>query len=290
MVAVGLGFKISAFPFQVWAPDVYEGSPTPVTAFLAIGSKAAGVVLLMRLLFGAVPAVTIDWSSLLVFVTIATILYGNLCAIPQRNLKRLLGYSSIGNAGYLLLGVTAANEAGSSAILYYLFGYLFAVLAAFFVISLISRQAQSDDISILAGLHLRSPILAATLAMAMISLAGIPPLAGFFGKFLLLKSVVERGGSDPLFWVLLGAALFGIVTSFYYYLGVVRAIYWSKDAADSSPIPVPLPVRICLYACIAGLLYLGLFPGAPLNAANKATASFSMQVGPLREVAISPDR
>ena len=159
-------------------------------------------------------------------------------------------------------------------------------MAAFYVISVVSRYSEDEDISSLAGLHQRSPILAGTLALSMISLAGIPPLAGFFGKFLLLKAVVERGGSDPLFWVLLGAALFGIVTSFYYYLGVVRAIYWSKEVPDYSPIPVPVAVRFCLYACIIGMLYLGLFPGTPLKAANKATASFSMRVP--HQIAASP--
>ena len=276
MVLVGLGFKISAFPFQIWAPDVYQGSPAPVTAFLAVGSKAAGFVLLIRVLFGAVPTLAQNWTELLVVVTMVTILYGNLCAIPQRNLKRLLGYSSIGNAGYLLLGVTAANAAGHSAILYYLLGYLFTVTAAFFVISIVTRGAQDEDISILNGLHERSPLLAATLALAMISLAGIPPLAGFFGKFLLLRSVIERGGSDPLYWALLGVALFGIVTSFYYYLGVVRAIYWGKEfTADVSPIPVSGLVRVALFACIVGMLFLGIFPNSAVNGATRATAGLS---------------
>jgi NADH-quinone oxidoreductase subunit N len=279
MVLVGLGFKIAAFPFQVWAPDVYQGSPAPVTAFLAVGSKAAGFVLLLRMLFGAVPTLAQNWNELLVVLTMVTILYGNLCAIPQRNLKRLLGYSSIGNAGYLLLGVSATNAAGQSAILYYLLGYLFTVIAAFFVISVVSRQAQDEDISILNGLHRRSPLLAATLGLAMISLAGIPPLAGFFGKFLLLRSVVERGVADPLYWALLGVALFGIVTSFYYYLGVVRAIYWSKETGEESALVVTMPVRVALFACIVGMLFLGMFPNSAVNGAARATAGFSAPAG-----------
>ena len=275
MVLVGLGFKIAAFPFQIWAPDVYEGSPAPITAFLAVGSKAAGFVLLLRMLFGAVPSVTQSWNELLIVITIITILYGNLCAIPQRNLKRLLGYSSIANAGYLLLGITAANAAGHSAILFYLLGYLFAVIAAFFVISVVSRQTQDDDIGILNGLHHRSPLLAATLALSMISLAGIPPLAGFFGKFLLLKSVVEQGSSNPLYWILLGVALFGIVTSFYYYLGVVRAIYWAKEVPDHAPIATTFVVRVALFACIVGMLFLGIFPNSAVNGAVRASAGLS---------------
>ena len=140
LVLVGLGFKIAAFPFQIWAPDVYQGAPTPTTAFLAVGSKAAGFVLLLRVLFIAVPDITAQWSNLLIIISGVTILYGNLCAIPQRNLKRLLGYSSIAHAGYLLLGVAALSAAGRSAVLYYLSGYLFTVLAAFTVICLVLRQ------------------------------------------------------------------------------------------------------------------------------------------------------
>lgn len=272
LVFIGLAFKIAAFPFQIWAPDVYEGSPAPATAFLAVGSKAAGIVLLVRILFSAVPGLAEQWTSFLVFVTAATILYGNLCAIPQRNLKRLLGYSSIGNAGYLLLGITAANNAGSTSVLFYLAGYLFSVLAAFAVISMVTRQAQDEDISVLAGLHQRSPLLAATLAIAMISLAGIPPMAGFFGKFLLLKAVIERGGMEPMFLFLLAATIFGVVVSFYYYLGVVRAIYWSKNVPDYSPIPISAPMRAALCIAVGAILALGMFPQPILDAASNAVA------------------
>ena len=182
LVLVGLGFKIAAFPFQIWAPDVYQGAPTPTTAFLAIGSKAAGFVLLLRFLFSAVPSVTHAhaFTTLFIIISGVTILYGNLCALPQRNLKRLLGYSSISHAGYLLLGVAALNASGQAAILYYLAGYLFTVLAGFLVIALVLRHLDTDDISGLAGLSQRSPLLAATITISMVSLAGIPPLAGFF--------------------------------------------------------------------------------------------------------------
>jgi NADH-quinone oxidoreductase subunit N len=156
-VLVGLGFKIAAFPVQMWAPDVYQGSPTPTTAFLAVGSKAAGFVLLLRVLFTAVPSITAHWSTVLIVIAILTVLYGNLCAIPQRNLKRMLGYSSIANAGYLLMGVAALSPAGQSAILYFLGGYLFTLLGAFIVIALVMREIEGEDISALAGLHKRAP-------------------------------------------------------------------------------------------------------------------------------------
>ena len=270
LVLVGLGFKIAAFPFQIWAPDVYQGAPLPVTAFLAVGSKAAGFALLLRVLFIAVPDITAHWSNLLIIISGVSILYGNLCAIPQRNLKRILGYSSISHAGYLLLGVAALSTAGRSAVLYYLSGYLFTVLSAFTVICLALRHVEGEDMGALAGLHRRSPLLAATMTLAMASLAGIPPLAGFFGKFLLLKAVIEQGPAHPGYYCLTFTALAGVVISIYYYFGVVRAIYWSSDPPDLSPIKVSKPIRITLYGCIAGMLYLGMFPNRLLEAATQA--------------------
>ena len=189
LVMAGLAFKIAAFPLQIWAPDVYQGSPAPATAFLAVGSKAAGAVLLMRFVLGSLPPeVTGRWKLLIMTMSAVTILYGSLCAIPQRNLKRLLGYSSIANGGYLLLGIAAMSNAGVTAILYYLGGYLFTVLAAFTVICVVMRTADVEDIGDLAGLHQRSPLLAGAMTLSMVSLAGVPPLAGFFGKFLLFKA------------------------------------------------------------------------------------------------------
>jgi len=274
LVLVGLGFKIAAFPFQIWAPDVYQGAPTPTTAFLAIGSKAAGFVLLLRFLFSAVPSVTHThaFTTLLIVVSGITILYGNLCALPQRNLKRLLGYSSISHAGYLLLGVAALNANGQSAILYYLAGYLFTVLAAFLVIALVLRQLGADDISGLAGLSQRSPLLAATLTISMVSLAGIPPLAGFFGKFLLLKSVVEaaQATGNHGYYCLLFTALAGVVISLYYYFNVVRAVYWSKEPKDLSPIELSAPAMVTAWICIGGVLWLGIFPNTVLTLAQSA--------------------
>ena len=273
LVLVGLGFKIAAFPFQIWAPDVYQGAPTPTTAFLAIGSKAAGFVLLLRVLFTAVPSVTAHWANLLIVISAVTILYGNLCALPQRNLKRLLGYSSIAHAGYLLLGVAALSASGKSALLYYLAGYVFTVMAAFFVITLVMRQLATEDISGLAGLNHRSPLLAATLSMAMVSLAGIPPLAGFFGKFLLLKAVLEQGTSHPGYYCLAFTALAGVVISLYYYFGVIRAIYWSQETNDLTPIELSAPAKVSIWICLAGMFWIGLFPSTILNLTNLAAAA-----------------
>lgn len=283
MVFFGLAFKIAAFPMQIWAPDVYQGSPTPSTAFLAVGSKAAGFVLLLRVLFSAVPQIAANWTVIIMIVAAVTILYGNLCAIPQRNLKRLLGYSSISNAGYILLGVAAASVSGSAAVLYYLTGYLFTVLAAFGVLIVVVRQVDGDDISSLSGLSQRSPFLAATMTLAMVSLAGIPPLAGFVGKFLLVKAVAEQAISNPvdpimhpMAFILIAVAIAGVVMSLYYYFGVVRAIYWSKGATEVTSITVPTPVKWALTFCIIGILYLGLFPRIPLTASENAVSDLKL--------------
>ena len=270
LVMVGLGFKIAAFPFQIWAPDVYQGAPSPTTAFLAVGSKAAGFVLLLRVLFLAVPDITAHWSRLLVVVSAITILYGNLCALPQRNLKRLLGYSSIAHAGYMLLGIAALSAAGQSAVLFYLSGYLFTVLGAFTVICLVLRQVGGEDITALAGLNQRSPLLASTMTLAMVSLAGVPPLAGFFGKFLLFRAALEKGATEPAYYWLVGIAILGVVISLYYYFGVVRAIYWSKDVPDRSPIRPSNPMLLALYACLVGMFLLGIYPGPLVTAASEA--------------------
>jgi NADH-quinone oxidoreductase subunit N len=276
LVLVGLGFKMAAVPFQIWAPDVYQGSPTPTTAFLSVGSKAAGVVLLMRLLGTAIPDLAFNLEKLLMAMAAATILYGSLCAIPQRNLKRLLGYSSIASAGYLLLGFAVMNRSGSSAILYYLAGYLFTVLAAFTVIAVVVQQAGAEDISSLAGLAQRSPLLAAALTLAMVSLAGIPPLAGFFGKFLLLKAVIAEGIRWSAYYWLFAVAVVGVLISLYYYFGVVRAIYWSKGATDLAPISVSIPTRLALAVCITGMLWLGMNPNGALELAVEAVKSLRL--------------
>ncbi|MGA2801576.1 MAG: NADH-quinone oxidoreductase subunit N [Verrucomicrobiota bacterium] len=275
-VLVGLGFKIAAVPFQIWVPDVYQGAPTPTTAFLAVGSKAAGFVLLLRVLFTALPDVAKHWADLLIVISGITILYGNLCALPQRNLKRLMGYSSIAHAGYLLLGVAALSATGQAALLYYLAGYLFTVVAAFMVICVVMRHSESEDISALAGLNRRSPLLATTMTLAMVSLAGIPPMAGFFGKFLLLKAVIAQGSTNPGYYCLAFTALAGIVISLYYYFGVIRAIYWSKDAPDLTPIRLSGPIKFSVCVCIAGMFWLGLFPSVVLNLATEAVKVLGM--------------
>jgi NADH-quinone oxidoreductase subunit N len=282
LILAGLGFKLAMVPFQIWAPDVYQGSPAPTTAFLAVGSKAAGIVLLLRLLFIAVPDVTLSWEKLLMALSAVTILYGNLCAIPQRNIKRLLGYSSIAHAGYLLMGLAAVSDAGNSAIIYYLAGYLFTVIAAFMVIAIVTRKSDTEEIAALAGLNRRSPFLATAMTVAMVSLAGIPPLAGFFGKFLLLKAVVEQGANFSAYYWLAGIAVIGVAISLYYYFGVVRAIYWSGGVTNLSPIPVPLLTKLALLVCLAGILFIGAYPQPLLKMAEQATRPLAVDKNAVR--------
>lgn len=275
LVFLGLAFKLGAVPFHFWAPDVYQGAPTPTVAFLAIGSKAAGVVVLVRLLFVAAPAFGQSGHRLLMAVSAATMLYGVLCAIPQRNLKRLLGYSSIANAGFVLLGLSTLSAPGLTAVLYFLAAYLFTLGAAFYVVCLVAPTAEAAEIPNLAGLHRRSPLLAAALALSMVSLAGIPPLAGFFGKFLLVKAALEKGPTWPALYALVAVALVAVVISISYYFGVIRAMYWPKEeplesSREGKPIVLSRLSRVVLYCCIAGMLWLGIAPDRALNLAEHA--------------------
>lgn len=268
----GLAFKISAFPFQVWAPDVYQGAPTPTTAFLALGSKASGFVLLIRLLVISLPDLTREWTTLFICISAVTILYGNLCALPQRNLKRLLAYSGIANAGYLLMGIVAQSEAGTAAILYYLAGYLFALITIFLIINLLTKEGEGEDISCLENLNNRSPFLAVAMTLAVVSLAGIPPLAGFFGKFLLIKSVAIEAFGNIGYFVLLAVAVFGVVASIFYYFGIVRTVFWNHKVDEITPVSVRLPIRFVLVSCFVGILYLGLLPNKPIKWVESAAA------------------
>jgi NADH-quinone oxidoreductase subunit N len=237
----------------------------PSTAFLAVGSKAAGFILLWRVLFFAVPQVTVQWTNLLIVVSAITILYGNLCALPQRNIKRLFGYSSIAHAGYLLLGVAAMacgceeRAAGGSAILY--LPQRLSFYRARRVPGPLPHIAPRRRRRHLVSRRLEPAIAAprGSHDLAMVSLAGIPPLAGFFGKFLLLKAALDHGAANHGFYCLVGVAIVGVVISLYYYFGVVRAIYWSASPVDASPVKVPVIQRALLYICAAGNALSGTF-------------------------------
>lgn len=265
----GLGFKIASAPFQLWVPDVYEGAPTPVTAYLAVASKTAGFALLLRLLFTAF--IPFDGTRHDLFAGLAglTLVYGNLGALGQTNIKRLFGYSSISHAGYLMIGLAAGQIAGVQAILYYLIAYAVTSLCAFWVLSLAGTALGSDKIDAYRGLTKRSPLLAGALFVALFSLAGIPPLAGFFGKFLILLVAVNSG----LVWLaLLGIGCFAV--SLYYYLSIVKTMYFD-DPSEESAINVALCSKVILLVLTAGILIVGFYQ-APFwaIAANAANSLF----------------
>jgi NADH-quinone oxidoreductase subunit N len=265
MIIIGLGFKIASVPFHAWAPDVYEGSPTPITAFLSVGSKMAAFAILVRVLVHVFSPLRPQWVVLIALIAAATLLYGNLAAIPQKNIKRLLGYSTIGQAGYLLVGLAAANTLGIGAILFYLLAYLFSNLAVFLVVIAFSNVTQSDAIEDYAGLSRRSPLLAVTLALGLLSLAGVPPLAGFFGKFVILGAAVKEG----MIWLAFVGSVC-IVISLYYYLLVIKQMYLYK-AKDDRPLPLPLSMRVVLYLCLLGILVIGIYPSPFIDAAVAAS-------------------
>ena len=266
-VISGLGFKIASVPFQLWVPDVYEGAPTPVVAYLSVASKSAGFALLLRLLFTAFPSFETHRVTLFSVLAAMTLLYGNLGALMQTNIKRLFGYSSIGHAGYLLIGLAAGKEAGVTGLLYYLIAFGFSNLTVFLVLTLAGRELESDRIDAYRGLAKRSPFLAGTLFLALLSLAGIPPLAGFFGKFLVLLAAVQNG----LSWLsLLG--LLGVAVSLYYYLSVVRTMYF-EDPREESPIAVSSSSKFILVLLIAGILLGGLWQAPFYSFASSAVQS-----------------
>jgi NADH-quinone oxidoreductase subunit N len=249
----GIGFKIAAVPFQLWVPDVYQGAPTPVTAFLITASKTAGMALFLRLLDGVFPAWAHERTLLFSALAALTLVYGNFAALLQTNIKRLWGYSSIGHAGYLLMGLAAGPSLGTPAILYYLMAYVVTNLAALFVIMLVGKATGSEEIKAYRGLAKRSPVLAAALFVALLSLAGVPPTAGFFAKFLVLLAAVR----SHLEWLALLGALIAAV-SLFYYLSIVRRMYL-EEPEHAEPITAGKPVEIFLLILIAAMILLGFY-------------------------------
>ncbi len=248
LVIVALGFKIAAVPFQIWVPDVYQGAPTPITAFLSVGSKAAGFVVLLRVLqpFMMLPKV----NKLIAGLALLTLLYGNLAALPQTNLKRLLGYSSIAHAGYLLIGVTCLD---GRAVAFYLVSYLLMTMLSFIVLSAVAEHT-GGEMSDFAGLSRRSPFLSFAMLIAMASLAGIPFTAGFLGKFLIFFGAVEQNRT-----ALVVVGVFTVACGFYYYLKVVRAMYW-QETEVSSPIAVSGLSRLTICGLIVAIVVFGVYP------------------------------
>lgn len=262
LVMVGLGFKIGAVPMQMWIPDVYQGAPTPTTAFLSVGSKAAGFILLIRVLepFLASPLTVAPVLGLLSLLAIATLLFGNLAAIPQTNFKRLLAYSSIAHAGFLLLALAAGHQtiAGLNAaavVSFYLGVYLPMTLGAFFILAQVRVDRDGEEISDFNGLGRSNPRLALALTVLLASLAGVPLTAGFVGKFLVFALAVKAG-----LWWAVGAAVIAAAAGFYYYFKVIRAMWWQDAAADAAAVELPPLTTICVAALTLAVLVLGFWP------------------------------
>ncbi len=268
LVLVGFGFKISAVPFHMWAPDVYEGAPTSVTTFIATGSKAAIFAALIRLVIAALHPIQPDWSVLLWALAVASMTLGNVVAIVQSNLKRLLAYSSIAHAGYMLVGLVAGSAGGASAVLYYLLAYTFTTVGTFGVITLCQRAGEEAvDVRDYAGLGRRHPVLAATLALFLLSLVGIPPLAGFVGKFYLFGSAVRAG--------FLGLAVIAVLNSAaaaYYYLRVIVYMYMREPDGPAAAYAPSFAGGLALAIALAGIVLLGVVPAPFIELAQSAVA------------------
>jgi NADH-quinone oxidoreductase subunit N len=257
LVLVALGFKIAAVPFQIWVPDVYQGAPTPVTAYLSVGSKAAGFVVLLRVLrpFLILP----QMQRLIVLIALLTLIYGNLAALPQGNLKRLLAYSSIAHAGYLLIGVACLD---GTAVVFYLVAYLLMTLLSFAVLVIVAQQT-GDRISDFDGLGKREPFLAFAMLIGMVSLAGVPFTAGFMGKFFIFYAAIAH---RQITLVVVGVIT--VACGFYYYLKVVRAMYW-QPAARMDKIPVSALSRFAMSALVLAIICLGIYPQPILDALKR---------------------
>ncbi|MBL8076150.1 MAG: NADH-quinone oxidoreductase subunit N [Nitrospira sp.] len=254
LIFAALGFKIGAVPFHSWIPDTYHGAPTPVTAFLSIAPKGAALAIMLRIFLVALGTFKPTWIYLLVAVSIVSMTYGNIVAIAQRNIKRLLAYSGIAQIGNVLIGLAAGTKMGNDAILFYLLAYLFANIGAFAVVIAVSQAIGRDEIEDYRGLGRRSPFLAFSMLLFLLSLAGVPPLAGFIGKLYIFVAAIKEG-----LYTLITVGLINIVISMYYYLIVVKQMY-INEPIDPSPISISGPMKAVIYVGLTGTLVIGIYP------------------------------
>jgi NADH-quinone oxidoreductase subunit N len=282
MVAVGFGYKIAAVPFHMWSPDVYEGSPTPVTAYFSVAPKAAGFAVLCRFFYSVFAApdlsagvykltTTVDWTFLFAVLSAVTMTVGNLTAIHQKNVKRLLAFSSIAHAGYMLMAFVLLTAAGIKAILFYLVTYLFMNLGAFYVVMLVGNHHGNEDVETFRGLGARSPYIAVALSICLFSLTGLPPFSGFIGKVYVFSEVLNRG----LYWLAVVGALNGAI-SLYYYCRIVKAMFLDK-CEETAPVPVGAVPAFLVAIFAVPTLLLGIYwePVARIaTAASNALISF----------------
>jgi NADH-quinone oxidoreductase subunit N len=256
LMLIALCFKVAVAPFHIWTPDVYEGAPTPITGFMSVGPKAAGFAVLLRVFMTAFPAIQDRWLTMIWMIAALTMILGNVIAVTQTNIKRMLAYSSIAHAGYIAVAFASGSQRGISAALFYTLAYTVTNLGAFAIVTILSRSEDKlTNISDYAGLAAKRPGLAALLSLFLLSLAGVPGTAGFAGKFFIFRSAVESG----LLWL----TVIGVITtvvSFYYYLYVIVQMYMRDPAEDFADLRIAGSLKLALFIAAVGVLYLGILP------------------------------
>lgn len=266
LMAVGFSFKIAAAPFHMWTPDVYEGAPTPMTAFMSAGPKAAGFAAFIRVLVVAMPTLKADWSDLLWILAALTMTVGNIIALSQNNIKRMLAYSSIAHAGYALVGFTAGNGEGTAGILFYMLSYAFMNIGAFAIIILVGKKGEpNNNVEDYAGFGVKHPVLAMVLALFLFSLAGMPPTAGFVGKFYLFSAALKSG----YVWLVVIGVL-NSAASVYYYLRVMVYMYMKDPVEEFDWMKLSPAVLLSITISVVGVIVPGVVPSIILQLAQKA--------------------
>jgi len=277
LMIAGFGFKMAAVPFHMWVPDVYEGAPTPITAYLSVASKAAGFAIILRVFysaFGLPQWLSLDWGLTIAVLAAIGMTLGNVAAIPQTNIKRMLGYSSIAQAGYLMIGLAtvgfspAANILGQSGVLFFLASYALTNLGAFIAIIAISNKLNSDQIKDYSGMFKRAPFLTLALTLCLFSLIGMPPAAGFMAKFYIFSSAVQHN----LLWLVVIAVINSVISA-YYYLRVAK-VMWLGEPASEEKVPSSGALRVALALSCFGVLLLGIIPGYVMRLAEMAASMF----------------
>jgi len=253
LILSGFAFKISAVPFHLWTADVYEGSPVTVTAYLSVISKGAVFFVFVQVLYSVFKPLEGNWYRILILLSVGSMVVGNLFALRQDNLKRLLAFSSIAQSGFILAGVIGGSRTGEASVIYFILVYLFSNLGAFGVVSLISAQTGKESVSDYKGLYTNNKLLSWVMAISLFSLAGIPPTAGFFGKFFLLMAGAGKGN-----YVFIGIAALNMVISLYYYLRVIKAIFMDSQPRPMGRLKIPLLPNIAFVVCVAGIVMTGL--------------------------------
>jgi NADH-quinone oxidoreductase subunit N len=267
LMLIALCFKVAVAPFHIWTPDVYEGAPTPVTGFMSVGPKAAGFAVLFRVFLTAFPSIQNRWASAIWLIAALTMVLGNVIAVVQPNIKRMLAYSSIAHAGYIAVAFAAVSRRGVSAALFYVLAYSLMNLGAFAIVAMLGRgEDKFVNLTDFAGLAAKRPGLAALLSVFLLSLAGVPGTAGFAGKFFIFRAALE----SRLLWL----AIIGVLTtvvSFYYYLYVIVQMYMREPTEEFGDVTLPASVKLVLVVCVVGTLYLGILPTSVLEWTSAAT-------------------